>query len=91
VFVESLPDLRFKIEQGMKLQDATSSLYQATVNRASLHLGDWSIDLPFIRGKGSFQVKYVGDALRIVENPGIALAVQVREELLQPKLGPGQG
>ena len=63
----------------MTLQDAALNLYQAQVTGGELHIGDRTIQLPFIRGTGTFRILYLDDNLRIFENPGGALAIQVRE------------
>lgn len=57
-------------------------MYQATIDQAAVHWGGKRIGLPFVRGKGTFRVRYSGAKLRIFETPGSALAVQVRADLL---------
>jgi hypothetical protein len=47
-----------------------------------LHWHGKELSMPFIRGTGTFRIRYLSKTLRIFENPGSALAVQVREDLL---------
>jgi hypothetical protein len=64
------------------VQDETVAQCRAYVERGVLHWYGRELSLPFLRGSGTFRIRYLGRNLRIFENPGSALAVQVREAVL---------
>ena len=65
------------------VQDQQQNKYEATVTGGTLHAFGREVPLPFLRGKGAFCIRYLGRKLRIFENPGSALAVQVRPDLIE--------
>lgn len=66
-----------------QLQDKATSEYKATVTGGIIHCNGREVPLPWLRGTGTFRVRYLGADVRIFENVGSSLAVQVREDLLQ--------
>ena len=66
----------------LMVQDGELTEYRAYVTGGVLHCYGRELPLPFLRGSGTFRIQYLGRSLRIFENPGSALAVQV-SSLLQ--------
>ena len=65
-------------------QDASSSTPKAIdvrIDGGALHLFGTRVPLP-IRGRGSFEVAYLDDTLRIFRSPNGSVSVQVREDML---------
>ena len=69
------------LSHGSSVQDVDTAKFKATVAGGEIVWRGRCISLPFIRGSGTFRVRYLGRRVRIFENPG-ALAVQVPERIL---------